>query len=265
MNSDRYFEALASLPNYRSANVTDLEIKRESKGFRFRGHAAVFDEEAFIDEIPGLGTVTESIEAGAFTEVLQRPDNIPFNFEHSESQVYATTGSGLLKLEQDKKGLAVDATLPPTSAAKDLHELVNAGVVDGMSFGFMLGPLKNQAIERRSNGRHRRLLGFKKLLDVCATWNPTYRSAEAEFRSQAMKYVDSPDLWQQIVRGSYQQPDDGVTLEEEPTPDPPPDEEEGEETSASRAIETVEFRSVEQRKRALQFLVLTTGGITDET
>jgi HK97 family phage prohead protease len=265
VNEEQYFEALASLPNFRSANVTDLEIKRESKGFRFRGHAAVFDEEAFIDDIPGIGTITESIQPGAFDDVLRRADNIPFNFEHSDTQVYATTGSGLLKLQQDSKGLAVDASLPPTSAAKDLHELVNAGVVDGMSFGFVLGPIKNQQVERRSNGRHRRLLGFKKLLDVCATWNPTYRSAEAEFRSQAMKYVDSPELWQQVVRGSYQQPDDGATIDE-PAPDPDPDEEKGEdEASASRAIETVEFRSVEQRKRALQFLVLTTGGITDET
>jgi HK97 family phage prohead protease len=209
--------------------------------------------------------VTESIEPGAFGEVLKSRDNIPFNFVHSDTQVYATTGSGLLKLEQDKKGLAVDANLPPTSAAKDLYELVNAGVVDGMSFGFKLGPLANQQVEKRSNGRHRRLLGFKKLLDVCATWNPTYRSAEAEFRSQAMRYVDSPELWQQIVRGSYQQLNDGATtLEPAPVPDPDEDEEE-ENEDASRAIETVEFRSIEQRKRALQFMALDIGGITHET
>src|SRR5205807_5944358 len=141
----------------------------------------VFDEEAVIDEIPGIGRLTESVQRGAFRKVLQQPANIPFTLEHDPKMVYATTRSKRLKLSEDTKGLAVDADLPDTSMSRDLFAMVEADVVSGMSFGFVTGPRSNHQVEQRTNGCHRRLLGFKKLLDVCATWDPTYPSAEAQF------------------------------------------------------------------------------------
>jgi HK97 family phage prohead protease len=266
---EQYFDALALLPNYRTATVQDLEITRQDKGFRFRGHAAVFDEEALIDEIPGIGRVTESIARGAFDRVLQSDANIPFTLEHDPTKVYATTRSGLLKLAPDAKGLDVDANLPPTTMAKDLHELVNAGVINGMSFGFVAGK-GNQTVERRSDGRHRTLLGFKKLLDVTATWDPTYRSAEAQFRSLTMQYVDSPESLQQLLMGAYPQlgeQGDGIEVTGEETqaddqgaPDGVAEPGDGEDEEPG-VEEQRNALSLAARRRRLSFYDLTHGGL----
>src|SRR4051794_26588575 len=121
MNPDQYLDLLAEVPNYRSAAFRDLEITEGAKGrLRFRGHAAVFDEEAHIDDVPGLGLLTESIQRGAFRKVLSAGANVPFTIEHDPTRVLATTRSGCLKLEEDTKGLAVDADVPPTQMARDL-------------------------------------------------------------------------------------------------------------------------------------------------
>jgi HK97 family phage prohead protease len=63
--------------------------------------------------------------------VLQHDANIPFTLEHDENRVLATTRSKRLKLAEDTKGLAVEADLPDTTLARDLHALVEADVVDG--------------------------------------------------------------------------------------------------------------------------------------
>lgn len=265
METDAFFDALAAIPNFRSATFNDLEMTPQAKGFKFRGHAAVFDEDAVIDEIPGLGVLTESVQRGAFRKVLQQNANIPFTLEHDPKMVYATTKSGRLRLAEDTKGLAVDADLPDTTLSRDLQALVEADVVTGMSFGFVTGTPQNHRIEQRSNGRHRVLTGFKKLLDVCATWDPTYPSAEAQFRSQAMLYVNSPTDWQQLLMGAYPQlqgqgrPVDGTDEEETPVdetevPDGGPVG--GGEGDESRVAE---HRSVAARRRALSLYLINAG------
>jgi phage head maturation protease len=116
VNPEQFFDALALVPNWRTATFDDMEMKPQKSGFRFRGHAAVFDEEAELGVIPGIGRVTESVQRGAFRKVLQQDANIPFTLEHDETRVFATTRSKRLKLAEDTKGLAVDADLPDTAS-----------------------------------------------------------------------------------------------------------------------------------------------------
>lgn len=254
MEHGAFFDALAGIPNLRSAALSDMEMSESNSGFRFRGHAAVFDEVATLGDVPGIGQVTEEIKRGAFRKVLQQSANIPLTLEHDPHKVLATTSSKRLTLQEDTKGLAVEANLPNTSLARDLYELVQSDVVRGMSFGFVTGPqsTKNWTVERRSNGMHRVISGFKKLLDVCATWDPTYPSATAQFRSLAMQYADSPELLQQVLMGANPQLGDGAELEEEDTV----------EASAEHdsADGVAEHRSVAARKRELTFYLLTNGG-----
>jgi HK97 family phage prohead protease len=267
-----FFDALALVPNWRTATFNDMEMKPQKSGFHFSGHAAVFDEEAELGVIPGVGRVTESVQRGAFRKVLQQDANIPFTLEHDETRVFATTRSKRLKLAEDTKGLAVDADLPDTSLARDLFALVESDVVNGMSFGFVAG--QNFKVEQRSDGRHRTLVGFKKLLDVTATWNPTYRSAEAQFRSLTMQYVDSPESLQQLLMGAYPQlQEQGIdtagTHEEETPADiatPPDGAEAGVvEGELSGVVEQrTASLSVAARRRRLSLYLLTHGGVTHE-
>lgn len=264
MDADAFFEALANVPNFRTASFTDLEMVPRGKGFRFQGHAAVFDEPTLIDEIPGVGKLTEEVRRGAFGRVLGLGANIPLTLEHDPKIVYATTRSGRLKLGEDNKGLAVDANLPDTSLVRDLKANVDADIVRGMSFGFVAGA-GNQQIERRSGGRHRILTGFKKLLDVCATWDPTYPSAEAQFRSMTMTLADSAESVQQLVMGAYPQlhaqgtDDDGMGEEEPPADDPTPDGDQPDDGDSAEAG-APEHRSVAAARKRLQLLIYETGG-----
>ena len=266
MDADQFFEALASVPNFRTSSFRDLEMVPRGKGFRFQGHAAVYDEPAFIDLIPGVGELTEEVRSGAFREVLQAGANIPLTLEHDAKVVYATTRSGRLKLTEDGKGLAVDANLPDTSAVRDLKANVDADIVTGMSFGFVAGP-KHQHVELRPKGRHRILTGFKKLLDVCATWDPTYPSAEAQFRSMSLTLADSAESVQQLLMGAYPQlqsqgtDEEGTDAPEPPADEPPPDgEDEDDGTTPAAGVTEEEHRSVAAAQRRLQLLIYETGG-----
>lgn len=220
MELDAYFDALAVIPNMRSAAFDDLDMKRSGKGFRFVGHAGVYDEEALIDDIPGVGEIRETVMRPAFEPVVRKMEadgvNIPFTIEHDEKKVLATTRSKRLQLTADSKGLAVEADLPPTTLSRDLFENYEAGIVTGMSYGFVTGPRSqgNFTIERRSSGALRTITGFKRLLDVTATWNPTFLSAEAQFRSQALRFADSAESLQQILRGAFAQQGDGAATAE---------------------------------------------------
>jgi hypothetical protein len=152
----------------------------------------------------------------------------------------------------------VEADLPDTTLARDLKALVDSDVVKGMSFGFVTGPREtgNWTVSRRDGGLHRVITGFKRLLDVCATWDPTYPSATAQFRSLAVRYAEQPELLQQILLGASPQLEDGADEGEAV-------EDAGELAGEVAASGVAEHRSVAARKRALSFIVLTTGGIDD--
>src|SRR6266511_3240538 len=115
-----FFEALDRVPNTRAARFDQLEVSEWSGGFRFEGHAAVFNE------VADLGEFTESVERGAFRKALAAGDNIPMLYRHnSELPLLASTGGGTLKLEEDPRGLKVTADVAATSLGKDLKILVD--------------------------------------------------------------------------------------------------------------------------------------------
>jgi uncharacterized protein len=200
---EEYFAQLDEMPNHRSARFDDLEVSEWSEGFRFEGHAAVFGEEA------DLGGFTESVERGAFRKVLQSDENIPMLYEHNVGlPLLACTRSGTLKLDEDAKGLAVVADVANTSLGRDLRELAARGDISGMSYGFVSGRENSKLEFRTVDGvrkPHRTINNFKRLLDVSPTWDPVFASAEGQFRSLAMMYVDSPADLQQLFLGANPQ------------------------------------------------------------
>jgi hypothetical protein len=138
-----------------------------------------------------------------------------------------------------------------------------------MSFGFVAGARDNFKVEQRSDGRHRLLVGFKKLLDVTATWNPTYRGAEAQFRSMTMTYADSPESLQQLLMGAYpqlQEQGNDVDGNGDQAPDHDIEAPDGEpevvvESDGSGVAEQ-RTRSVAARRRALSLYLIEHGDIT---
>jgi Escherichia/Staphylococcus phage prohead protease len=205
-------DELALVKNYRSLpfEVTDLEDHPEMNTVRFVGHAAVYDEETQFD-IPGIGTVHEVIDRGAFRKVLGSRPQVPMLYNHDPNAILADTGNGTLKLKEDTRGLLAQAVMDRTDP--DVQRVVakiNSGLVRGMSFGFVAGR-ENQRIEHRGNTVLRRLGGFKKLLDVGPVVGPAYSGTDVALRSALMEFADSSEPLQQILMGAYPQLEDGAT------------------------------------------------------
>jgi HK97 family phage prohead protease len=236
------------LREIRSAAFTPVEVSDD--GGRFEGYAAVFDEDAQLD-IPGVGIVTESVQRGAFRKALAAGDNVPMLYHHLDTHPpLATTRAGTLWLEEDAKGLRVGAEIARGYIGDAVRELVRRGDIPGMSWGFVAGR-GNSKVERRDGKLHRTLSGFKKILDVSPTWDPTYRGTEAQFRSRSFGISNPEEIEQHIREGALQQ----LAVEGSVV-----DEADGEEVGAAGVTE---FRSVAARRSEHELFVLLTGGIDD--
>jgi HK97 family phage prohead protease len=260
MNDDQFFEALSDVPNLRSSEFVDIEMVQTAKGYKFDGIAAPVAVRA------DLGDFTEEYERGSFRRFLsQCSDNIPFLHEHNTRDLLASTRSGRLRLSEEVRGLRTQADVVKTDLSERIKALVDSNDIGGMSIGMVVGR-GNAKIERSADGRpHRRIQNLKKILDVCTTFDPAYATTEAQFRSLTMQYADSPETVQQLLMGAYPQlgeraPNpDGNDEEQAPQDTEPLDQAAGDEDESGVSEE--QRSSLAARKRALEFLVLTTGGI----
>ena len=139
--------------------------------------------------------------------------NVPLLHEHRPEMLLASTRSGRMRLFEEPKGLRVSANLVDNDLSRRVKSLVDSGDVTGM-VRLHLGR-GNSDMESRSGKPHRVIKNFKKLLDVCTTWDPAYASAEAQFRSLAMAQTESTQPLQQLLAGVYPQLEDGATEPED--------------------------------------------------
>lgn len=158
---------------------SDLEVRAASHdgAIPFRGHAAVFNEPAFIRT--SLGGFHEQVAPGAFRKTLQEHD-IRLLFNHSPQYVLARNRNGTLRLEEDESGLLVEADMLPTSYARDLALALERGDVSQMSFGFET--IKDGWSETESGAPLRTLLEVK-LWDVSPVTFAAYPQTDAALRS----------------------------------------------------------------------------------
>ena len=111
-------------------NSSKFEVRETEQGMTFSGYAAVFNSDS--QPLP----FTERIAPGAFRGSLRNRNDIKLLWNHDTGQVLGSTRAGNLRLTEDDRGLYVEATLPRTTLANDVRELVQTGIVDSMSFGF---------------------------------------------------------------------------------------------------------------------------------
>ena len=258
MESNAFFDALAEIPNLRSVAFSDVEMAATKTGYTFDGIAAPTGVSA------DLGEFTEEYERGSFRKFLAScRDNIPFLHEHNPRDLMATTRSGRLKLTEDGPGLRARADVVKTDLSERIKALVDSGDIGGMSIGMVVGK-GNATISFRNGRPHRLIQGYRKLLDVCTTFDPAYVTTEAQFRSMTMQYADSPASLQQLLMGAYPQlgeqgNDDGDTSDEAPAGDT--DAPDGEPAGGGESDESrvAEHRSVAARRRALSLYLINAG------
>lgn len=150
---------------------------------RLTGLASVFNERARVRLQDGR-VVHEEVTRSAFNNTLNRGD-IFLLWQHDWTQPLARTGAGNLQLRVTDDGLAYDATLPDTQAARDAAELVRTGVVSEMSFGFTI-PSGGDRVTVEQDGTLLRSLLDVKLHEVSLVSRGAYGpKANAVLRSDA--------------------------------------------------------------------------------
>jgi HK97 family phage prohead protease len=155
----------------------DFELRidnAEADGMRFTGYAAVFNSDS--EPLPFI----ERIMPGAFKRSLKARNEVKLFKNHNMDEVLASTRSKTLKLTEDSTGLLAEATLPDTTAGRDLAVLMKRGDVHAMSFGFSV-PAKG---DRWSDDGMSRELHQIRLHEVSiVTGFPAYEATTASVRS----------------------------------------------------------------------------------
>jgi uncharacterized protein len=155
----------------------DFELRidnAEADGMRFTGYAAVFNSDS--EPLPFI----ERIMPGAFKRSLKARNEVKLFKNHNMDEVLASTRSKTLKLTEDSIGLLAEATLPDTTAGRDLAVLMKRGDVHAMSFGFSV-PAKG---DRWSDDGMTRELHQIRLHEVSiVTGFPAYEATTASVRS----------------------------------------------------------------------------------
>lgn len=147
----------------------------DDKKCRLSGQAAVFGVRTQLDP-----WMSEEIDAAAFDETI-KGDDAYMCFNHNPDIVLAGTKNGSLRLSTDGTGLNFEADVADTSAARDAYELVRSGVIDKMSFGFIIQ--KSEWDESNPQVSHR-VIKQVRLLEVSPVLFPAYTSTSVAARAQ---------------------------------------------------------------------------------
>lgn len=150
---------------------TNLEARQDGEGNKLIGYASVFDSPS--EPMPFV----EYVRRGAFAKTLNDGADVRLLIDH-EGVPLARTKSGTLMLEEDDRGLRVEASLDP--ANPDAARVISAmkrGDISQMSFAF------RTIKDSWNSDRSVRELKEVQLYDVSVVTFPAYEETVAEIRS----------------------------------------------------------------------------------
>lgn len=113
-------------------------VQRDGKNFyEVEGYATVFNKPYQMYDM--FGEYTEQVASTALDESLSRSPDVAFLLNH-RGMTMARTTNGTLELSKDVNGLRSHAFLnADRQDVRDLASAINDGLVDEMSFAFMIG------------------------------------------------------------------------------------------------------------------------------
>ena len=170
---------------FRSVKVeTRVEEKQEGgKKLVLRGYPILFNTETKIYDW-WYGEIRETI--------------LPTALDGTDlTDVYLITGHNMepdkvlgrnnvnMRMEVDENGLFFECELPNTQLARDMYNLVESGLVDGMSFGFRCSDEVNESTMTRT------ITHIDELLEVSITPFPAYKEASIIVQKQRQEKKDA--------------------------------------------------------------------------
>ena len=158
----------------------------ENEPYVVRGYASTFEPYTLFS-VDGVD-YNERIERGAFAGADMR--DVVFLFNH-EGQVMARSKNGTLEVGEDEKGLWIRADLGTTARSKEMYDEMRSGLIDQMSFAFVVEP----GGDRYDRDTHTRIIErVKKVYDVSAVTYPvnpdTTISARSFFDGEIKKELE---------------------------------------------------------------------------
>ena len=165
----------------RSAYHFDVKLKTEcrseegaaQKKLVVRGYPILFNVETKIYDW-WYGECTETILPTALNGT--KMDGLYLLVGHNPDNVLGRLGVNM-RVEIDETGLFFECELPNTQLARDWYNLIERGIVDGMSFGFICHDEVNAATKTRT------ITHIDELFEITITPFPAYYEASVVAKS----------------------------------------------------------------------------------
>lgn len=193
--------------------LSGVEVRADEDNgvVKFKGHAAVFDQEAVI-----AGMWREKVSPGAFTKTIEESD-VRFLINHDPNLLGARTKSGTLKLSEDDTGLLAEADLDPRQTyINDLKIAMERGDLDQMSYAFRV--IRDEWNEEpEDGGLPTRDIKEVQLWDTSPVTFPAFDTTDAELVSARSLLDARPDVREIVEREaeSEEQPEEPAAEEPE--------------------------------------------------
>lgn len=153
------------------------ETEAGKKELIVRGYPILFNVTTKVWD-PWYGEIEEVILPQAMNGVDLR--NVFLLYGHDMNRVFGRTGKNL-RLEVDETGLFSECVMPNTQEARDVYNLIEAGIVDGMSFWLKTHDPVNPATLKRT------VTKIEELPEITITAFPAYKETVVIAMEEARK------------------------------------------------------------------------------
>ena len=120
--------------------IRNVEIRAADGGgeeLHVEGYAAVFLQRTLLWESPFSGTKYYEIIAPEAVDSQTDMSDVILRYNHSDAAlILARSSNGTLTVTPDETGLKISAQIAPTTAGKDIYQLIKRGDISKMSFAF---------------------------------------------------------------------------------------------------------------------------------
>lgn len=162
---------------YRAFSVETRQAEENETAGRIYGRAVIFNSPAVMYTDPESGIeYKEEVDAHAFDEA--KMDDVILNVNH-EGQALARTRNNTLELEIGEEGMDVEADMTKSQASRDALEAVQNGLLDKMSFAFVVAP---DGDDYDAKTHKRTIRKISRLFDVSLVNFPAYEQTSISAR-----------------------------------------------------------------------------------
>jgi Escherichia/Staphylococcus phage prohead protease len=163
----------------------------KNDGLNFSGYAAIFNSTVRIASM-WEGEFDEEIHPGAFADSLREKTPV-FQFDHGRNSLVGSIPVGsITKIEEDTKGLYVEARLLDNWLVRPVRDAIAARAITGMSFRFSV-PDGGETWTEVKGAVPKRDLSRLDVPELGPVVFPAYDDTEASVRSKVMEMLGLSD------------------------------------------------------------------------